>query len=194
MKKYLPLLKLAKNALVLFALTSLLSIGLIVALLHYNTAREEALAETEATVQTKQTETRTLTDNLNMLKNHQAEFDHLITIGLVGNPNRANWVEQFETLYRDLKLPLTLRYSLETPRPLSESGSTPQGSQANVLRHELSIELSDLHEEEFLSFVHKLNTSWNAPFRVNQCDMTLNSTTKLEIKCALRLFSLQSKN
>ncbi len=194
MKKYLPLLKLAKNALVLFALTSLLSIGLIVALLNYNTTREEALAETEATVQTKQTETQTLTNNLNMLKNHQAEFDHLINIGLVGNPNRANWVEQFETLYRDLKLPLTLRYSLETPRPLSESTSTAQVSQANVLRHELSIELSDLHEEEFLSFVDKLNTSWNAPFRVNSCDMTRSSATKLEIKCALRLFSLQAKS
>ncbi len=194
MKKYLPLLKLAKNALILLALTSLLSIGLIIALLNYNTTQEEGLIETSATVQTKQTETQTLANNLNMLKNHQAEFDHLRNIGLIGNPNRANWVEQFEALYRDLKLPLTLRYSLETPRPLSESGSTPQASQANVLRHELSIELSDLHEEEFLSFVDKLNTRWNAPFRINSCDMTRSSATKLEIKCALRLFSLQAKS
>lgn len=194
MKKYLPLIKLAKNALLVFALTSLLSIGLIVVLLNYNTTQEVSLGETEATLQTKQSETQTLTDNVNMLKNHQAEFDHLINIGLVGTPNRANWVEQFEAIYRDLRLPLTLRYSLEAPRPLAEPGSTPQASQANVLRHELSIELSDLHEEEFLSLIDKLRTNWNAPFRVNSCDMTRSSATKLEMKCALRLFSLPTKN
>lgn len=192
MRKYLPLLKSAKNALILFTLTTLLSIGLITTLLNYNTDQEEALSETETTVQSKQSAIQTLLDNLNILKSHQTEFDALISLGLVGSPNRASWVEQFEAIYRELRLPLTLRYSLETPRPLIEpgTGATPAASPTNALRHELNVDLSDLHEEEFLLFIDRLNTGWKAPFRVNNCEMTRRNPTKLEIKCALRLFSL----
>ena len=56
-------------------------------------------------------------------------------------------------------------------------------------RHDLDIELSGLHEGEFLAFLEALRAKWQAPFRLEACTMT-RETAGLTIRCTLRLFSL----
>lgn len=194
MKNLRLLLGPAKGPLLLCCLSMVLALSLVLGLAHYRKAREAACALGEAELQGAQSEIHSLGDDLAALEAHLASFNRLLRIGLIGEPEREAWVQSLETIYKTLDLPPTLRYSLAPPRPLAGEDTQVEGaapsSSTNPLCHDLDIELTGIHEGEFLSFIDRLRTDWQTPFRIETCQMMRESETGIGVKCTLRLFSL----
>lgn len=197
MSGYRLILELSKGPLVLLALCLVLVFGLVAGLVHYRGQTEATLVRAEAELQATRTEIQALTYDLLSLEEHLTDFRHLSRIGLIGEPDREGWVQNLVAIYNELELPPTLRYALSPPlkfvAPAALAGGK-QSSPSNVLLHDLDIELSAIHEGEFLYFMERLRSDWQTPFRVERCQLARDLRLGLQIKCTLRLFSMPSKS
>jgi len=184
----------AKGALILCAISMVLALASVIGLAHYHKARKAAFAQSEGQLQGARSEIQTLSDDLASLEAHLTSFNHLVSIGLIGDPEREAWVQKLEAIYKALDLPQTLRYALAPPRLLlDDQDAVARGlppSQTNALRHDIDIELSGIHEGEFLDLLGTLRTDWQTPFRIETCQMARELEAGVQIKCTLRLFSL----
>ena len=196
MNAYRLILVSAKGPLILFAFSLMLTLSLVLGLAHYREQTETTFVKAEAALRATRNEIQALTSDLATVEKHLVDFKKLTRLGLIGDPDRAVWVQNLVSIYSKLELPPTLRYSLAPPSPLAESAVTASGAPpalAKALRHDLDIELSALHEVEFLTFMDRLRTDWQTPFRVETCQFTREPKAGLQIKCTLRLFSLPLK-
>ena len=188
----------AKGALILCAVSVALALVCAMGLAHYHKAKMAAFAQSEGGLQGARSEVQTLADDLASLEAHLTSFNHLARIGLIGDPERETWVQKLEVIHKRLDLPPTLRYALAPPRLLFDDQDAATGalppSQTNALRHDLDIEMSGIHEGEFLTFLDTLRTDWQTPFRIETCQMTREAEAGMQIKCTLRLFSLPLAN
>ncbi len=191
MKDYLLIFKQAKIALIIFAFSLVILISSIAVVSYFNTLAASALAQKQATLQSTRTEIQALTNDLQSIEANLTSYKHLTQLGLLGEPDRAAWVERFNALYQASGLPPTLRYILAAPKPYTANATAaPTGAQPQALSHDLQIELTGIHEGEFLTFTDKLAAEWLTPYRIENCDMTRIEEDGLNIKCTMRLFSL----
>lgn len=192
--KYRLLLEPAKGALILFSLSLVLALAMVVWPAHYQKARELALVQSELVLQRTRSEIETFSLDLDLLESHLVAFKHLASIGLVGDPERDLWVQKLEAIYESLDLPPPFRYALASPRIVDSPAVSAVGAApalpSKALRHDLDIELSDIHDGEFLAFIDKLRTDWQVPFRIESCQMQRQGDMGMQIKCTLALFSL----
>lgn len=198
MKDIYLFLRPAKGALSLCALSLTFSFAMAIGLNQYNTAKAQAIARDEVELQGARRKVQTLAADLAVLEAHLESFKQLVDIGLIGDPDRDLWVQKFEAIYQTLDLPPTLRYVLAPPQLHTDIRITAPGamplSQIKALRHDLNVELSGIHEGEFLAFIDTLRTDWQTPFRLETCQMKRQPEAGLQIKCTLRLFSLPVDN
>lgn len=184
----------AKGALILCAISMVLAFAGVIGLAHYHKAKETVFVQKEGELQAARSEIQTLNDDLASLEAHLTSFNHLVSIGLIGDPEREAWVQKLEAIHQALDLPPTLRYALAPPRLLFDDQDAAAGalppSQTSALRHDLDIELSGIHEGEFLALLDTLRTDWQTPFRIETCQMRRDADAGLQVKCTLRLFSL----
>ncbi|MDD5759127.1 MAG: hypothetical protein PHI06_08595 [Desulfobulbaceae bacterium] len=196
MSGYRLIFELSKGPLFLLALCLVLVIALVGGLIHYRGQTEVTLAQVETELQATRTEIQALTYDLVSLEKHFTNFRHLSHIGLIGEPGREDWVQNLVAIYNELELPPTLSYALSPPLPFAGSFALVGGAQSSppsVLLHDLDIELYAIHEGEFLSFMERLRSDWQTPFRVEKCLITRDLKPGLRIKCTLRLFSMPLK-
>ncbi|MDD5058551.1 MAG: hypothetical protein PHQ60_11825 [Sideroxydans sp.] len=191
MKDYLPIFKHARTALIVFALSLLLLLSSIAAVSYFNTAATKELAQKQAALQSTRSEIEVLTNDLQSIETNLADFKHLTRLGLIGEPDREAWMERFNAIHQASGLPPTLRYALAPPAPFTDDPSpAPTDAPPQALRHDLQIELTGIHEGEFLAFADKLAAEWLTPYRIENCDMKRADEEGLAISCTLRLFSL----
>jgi hypothetical protein len=196
MNDYWIILKPAKLALVLFALSVAIALAAVAGLARYHTEKEQAIIQTEQQLAATRDNIKALTYDLATINKLAQKYQLLSQLGFIGEPDRDGWVQRLETFYRDTHLPPTLRYTLAPPQLLNpQPAAGPQAYQSNVLHHDLSLELSGIHEGEFLDFMEKLSTDWRAPYRVETCQMSREADPMngLQIKCTLQVYSLPGK-
>jgi hypothetical protein len=200
MNAYAAVLQPAKTALILFALSVVAALAVVAGMAQYRSEKEQAILLTEQKLSATRDQIKTLSYDLDSIRKLALKYKQLRQLGFIGEPDRDVWVQRLETLYHDTHLPPTLRYTLSPPQLLSPqpvTADTPTAYQNNVLHHDLSLELSGIHEGEFLDFLDRLNTDWRVPYRVAACQITREAATEpitgLQIKCTLQLFSLPGK-
>ena len=198
MNDYLIVLKPAKLAVILLALTVALAVASVTGLARYRTAKEQSTIQTEQQLAATHDNIKALTYDLNTINKLAQKYQQLKLQGFIGEPNRDGWVQRLEALYRDLNLPPNLRYTLVTPQLLNPQPAIGNFSYMNnVLHHDLNVELSAIHEGELLDFMNKINTDWAAPYRVETCQIAREATedpvSGLQIKCILQIYSLPLK-
>jgi len=195
MNAYSAVLKPAKIALILFALSITVAIAAVIGLAHYRDSQELLITHTEQQLTDTRDTIKKLTYDLDSINRLAAKYQRLSRLNFVGEPGRDAWVQQLEALYRDTRLPPTLRYTLAPPQlqaPQPLPADSPFAYQNNVLHHDLAVELSGIHDGEFLDFMNKLNTDWLAPYRVETCQISRDTEllTGLQIRCTLQIYSL----
>ncbi|MDX8378650.1 MAG: hypothetical protein R8K48_01180 [Gallionella sp.] len=193
-----PMLKSAKIALILLALTIMLALIVVIGLAKYHTEKKQSLWQAEQQLASTRENIRKLTFDLNTINKLTKKYRRLSQIGFIGEPNRDSWVQGLEAIYRDTHLPPTLRYSLAPAQlfnPQAQPKHTPSAYLNNVLHHDLALELSGIHAGEFLDFMARLNLDWQAPYRVNTCRITRKDEVRagLQINCTVQLYSLPDK-
>ncbi len=197
MNDYWIRLKPARTALILFALSLLIALTIIIGLVHYRSALESDITQTEQKLDSVRSNIKTLHYDLDSISRYATKYQQLTQLGFTSKPDRDAWIQHLDAIYRETGLPPTLRYTLAPPQ-LMEHGphqeNSPLAYRNHVLHHDLSIELSDIHEGELLKFFEKLNAEWQIPFRVESCQIVREeqATTAPHIKCTLKIFTLDA--
>lgn len=176
-----------RTALTVFALSALLLLSSIALVSYFSTIASTQLAQKRTILKDTRNDVHLLTNDLKSINTNLSDFNNLTRLGLLGEPDRETWAEQFNALYQATRLPPTLHYTLAAPA--SYSVSAQSGLQPQAQHHDLQFELSGIHEGEFLAFADKLAAEWPAPYRIENCAMQ-REDEGLEISCTLRLFSL----
>lgn len=195
MNAYAVVLKPARLALMLFGLSMLAAFIVVAGLAHYRAEKELSILKTEKLLEQTRENVSKLTSDLDTVNRLAAKYRQLSLTGFVGEPDRDGWVQRLESIYRDTRLPPTLRYTLAPPQLLNPQpvpADAPIAHQNNVTHHDLSLELSGIHEEELIDFIGKLGTDWRAPYRVDNCQIAREAQViaGLQIKCTVQLYSL----
>lgn len=131
------------------------------------------------------------------VETYNEQFRALQRQGLVGAPDREDWVEQLLASSKRLGLPGNLAYTLHPPVPMSDGTPADQtganAAQENpnaVLVHDLDFELRDIHEEELLDLLHDYKNRVHGRFRVQACKLDSPAREGLAVRCTLRFFTL----
>jgi len=195
MNAYSVVLKPARVALILFAISVVIAIAAIVGLTQYRVSQQQTLMQTERQLADTRDSIKKLTYDLDSINRLAEQYQRLSRLGFVGNPDRDSWVENLKALYRDTRLPPNLRYTLAPPQLLNLQtvpADDPAAHRNNVLHHDLALELSGIHDGEFLDFMDKLGSDWSVPYRIETCQIArdIEPTTGLQIRCALQIYSL----
>ena len=106
----------------------------------------------------------------------------------LGEPDRNEWMQRLEDIYRKTGLPANLRYTLLPGRPVDERPGNHR-----ILYHELTMEISGMDDLEFLDFMERLSADWQIPYLVEGCQIVREQETDLEIRCTLQLYSMQGR-
>ena len=198
MNAYGVVLKPAKVALMLFALSVTAVFIVVLGLARYHTEKQQSLLQTEQQLAATRENIRKLTFDLDTINKLAEQYRQLTQLGFIGEPDRDGWVARLEAIYRDMRLPPTLRYTLAPPQLLNPQAvpvEAPAAYLNNVLHHDLALELSGIHDGEFLDFMAKLGSDWKTPYRVETCQISreAETLTGLQIKCTVQLYSLPGK-
>lgn len=198
MNAYGVVLKPAKIALMLFALSVTAVFIVVLGLARYHTEKQQSLLQTEQQLAATRENIRKLTFDLDTINKLAVKYRQLTQFGFIGEPDRDGWVARLEAIYRDMRLPPTLRYTLAPPQLLNPQAvpvEAPAAYQNNVSHHDLALELSGIHDGEFLDFMAKLGSDWKTPYRVETCQISreAEALTGLQIKCTVQLYSLPGK-
>lgn len=200
MNAYGVVLKPAKVALILFALSVVTAFILVAGLAKYRTGKQQSILQTEQLLKSTRDNIVQLTFDLDAIHQLAEKYHRLTRLGFIGEPDRDIWVQRLETIYRDTRLPPSLRYTLAPPQllnPQALAADAPAAYQNNVLHHDLALELSGIHDGEFLDFISKLGYDWKTPYRFEACQIAREEAdapiTGLQIKCTVQLYSLPDK-
>jgi hypothetical protein len=198
MNAYGVVLKPAKVALMLFALSVAAAFIVVFGLARYHTEKQQSILQTEQQLAATRENIRKLTFDLDTINKLAEKYRQLTQLGFIGEPDRDGWVTRLEGIYRDMRLPSTLRYTLAPPQllnPKAVPDDAPAAYQNNVSHHDLALELSGIHDGEFLDFMAKLGSDWKTPYRMETCQISreAEALTGLQIKCTVQLYSLPGK-
>ena len=200
MNDYGVVFKPARVILILLVLSILMAFLLVSGLAKLRTDKEHSLLQTEKQLADAREGIRKLTFDLDTIHRLAAKYHFLTQKGFIGEPDRDKWVQALESIFRDTRLPPTLRYTLSPPQLVNQQAvpdEAPTAYQNKVFHHDLNFELSGIHEGEFLDFMDKLNADWRTPYRVDTCQFARGDVNEpiagLQIKCTVQLYSLPGK-
>lgn len=155
------------------------------------------LQQTESASQANLAEKQT---DLNNLQSNINRFTVLRQQGLVGNADRAGWIEQLLASHQRSGLPNTLAYTLQAPKPLAQQGDpadpaaaaadSASGAPTAPQFYDLDMALSNIHEDELLALLRDYQAQVKGRFRVNACTLSGRTETGLSARCTLRFFTL----
>jgi hypothetical protein len=198
MNDYEIVLKPARTSLILFVLSVLFALALVSGLSYLRVKEEQSNKKTERMLSDAREHIVKLTTDLDSIRQLKEKYNRLSRSGFIGEPDRDSWVQQLESIYRDTRLPPSLRYTLSPPQLINQVQDSSADSYLNhIFHHDLKFELSAIHEGEFLSFMEQLRANWRAPYRVDTCQFIREDASQpvagLKINCTVQLYSLPDK-
>lgn len=198
MNAYAVVIKPAKAALALFALSIVVTLLIVAGLAHFRAEKEQSILQTKQQLSATREEISKLTYDLASINRLAQKYKRLVDMGFVGEPDRDGWVQRLESIYRDTRLPPTLRYTLAPPQlfnPQVVPDDAPLAYLNHMLHHDLNFDLSGIHDGEFLDVIDKLGSDWKTPHRVETCQISREEDERvgLQIKCTVQIYSLPDK-
>lgn len=160
---------------------------------------QNTLTQVQRRYQEQQTQLSAKQEDLRNVREHIQRFETLRAQGLLGSPERTQWVEQLQTSYQELGLPGRIVYQLQAPVLLGAGAAPPiagappiEGAPGTtpILSHDLTLELRDVHEGDVLTLLQNYRNQVKGRFRVNACALQDAKETGLKARCVLRFISV----
>lgn len=167
------------------------------------TARAQQLSA-QAQWDAKQAELASKQADLHYLQEHLPQYRALVQQGVVGAPDRTQWIEQLQAIHQQLHLPDALSYTVQPPQPVQTSaqpvvdmgGSTPDASGADttastvILQHDVQWELPQSHEDDVWFMLEQMQQRAHGRFRVQSCSLKAPKEQGFRAQCVLRFFTI----
>ena len=199
MNAYKPVLLLARKNLIVLGVVVAVCVALVLGLQQLAGSLQTSLGQSQAALQEQRALLDTKQTDLTNVREHIQQYAALRAQGLVGDPDRALWVETLQDSYRRMQLADDLIVELSAPKPLADSGAPgslgvagvlPDRSQAEALAHDLQFEMRNAVETDVLRLIQEYQTQVKGRFRVNSCKLSAPTVTGLTAKCVLRFVSI----
>ena len=190
MSAWRPIISLAKLALLLLTLTIVVALVTLAGLNYY---QDSVRAQAEKTATTKLAQKE---GELSALERDIGRFTTLRQQGLVGEPDRAGWTEQFLASHKASGLPDRLTYTLQAPKLIAlQAGAAAAPDAAGTsavtpLFHDFDFSLSNVHETELLQLILSYQKQVKGRFRIDKCGFDTRTEAGLAATCTLRFFTL----
>ena len=199
MNAYKPVLLLARKNLIVLGVVVAVCVALVLGLQQLAGSLQTSLGQSQAALQEQRALLDTKQTDRTNVREHIQQYAALRAQGLVGDPDRALWVETLQDSYRRMQLADDLIVELSAPKPLADSGAPgslgvagvlPDLSQAEALAHDLQFEMRNAVETDVLRLIQEYQTQVKGRFRVNSCKLSAPTVTGLTAKCVLRFVSI----
>ena len=195
MNDWKPVLLLAKRSLWVLFLVALLCVGLVIGLAYFAASLKLELSRLQAGVQDQKTQLEARQSDLLNVRTHIQRYEALRAQGLVGVPDRALWVEQLLTSYRNLDLPGTAAVQLLAAQPLASAAEAavqadPGTGNTEPMAHDLQFEVRDVLEPEVLGLIKNYQLQVKGRFRVNACKWFEPKDSGFTAQCTLRFVTI----
>ena len=209
---YKPALLLARKSLIALGVVVALCVAVVVCAAQLADSSQASLIQSRGALQNQQVLLQTQQSDLDSLRQHMEHYVQLRAKGLVGEPDRALWVEQLQDSYRRAQLPEGLVVQLLPPKPLAAStaaglstssmnpvnpgssigtlGEAPGSVPSGPLVHDLQFELHNVVESEVLELLNDYQATVKGRMRVNSCKLSEPQSAGLSVQCVLRFISI----
>jgi hypothetical protein len=187
-----PVFVLAKKSLIVFGVVLVLVIGLVLVAQQFEKNASQMLSQTLGELQNNQNLFESKSIDLKNMEEHIKRYETLKARGLVGEPQRALWVEEFKKSQVELKIP-DLGVELKTSKPLTMQATFVEegdGQTSQPLMHDLVFELRDVHEQEVLKLVDDYKNRVKGRFRLNECIFFEPKETGMSARCLIKLITI----
>jgi hypothetical protein len=198
MSEWKPVFKESKANLIIVGVILISSVLAIWSSRHISSRFTKETVQLNNELQQKISQLDTQQADVKNMQNHIARYEILRKQGLVGEPDRALWLEQIQESRKKLKLPETFAVELKAAKPIGASGDA-SGSQAlqadpqQALWHDLHFEIRDVHEIDVLRLVQDFRERVKGRFRVHSCRMEEAKNTGLVAICTLRFVTIPAQ-
>ena len=185
----------AKTSLVVMAAFLISSIAAVLVSRYVSDGISTSVGQLKSTLQKNQIQLETQQDDLKNMQSHINRYEILRNQGLVGEPDRALWVEQMQESRKRLKLPEAFAVELRAAQPIgvsvdSQNAPSAQGEAQQPQWHDLQFEIHDVHEIEVLQLVQEFRGHVKGRFRVQSCKLQEPKDTGLIAICTLRFVTI----
>ena len=193
MNAWLPILRLARNSLIMLAAVAILCGAAVYGLDQWANNLRRDLGNQQGSLQVQQALLDTRRADLSNVRAHIEAYEKLRAQGLVGNAERAQWVEQLQATFEQLGLPGKIGLQLQAAKPLAlppDPAANPAAAPITPLSHDLLFEIRQVHEEELLALLQDFRDTVRARFRVDSCHLRDPAGSGLTASCTLRFVSI----
>jgi hypothetical protein len=186
----------ARRSLTMLAVVVVLCVALVYGLKLLATSLQQRLASQQASLQEQQTLLQTQQNNLSNVRTHINAYEKLREQGLVGEADRAQWVEQLQASHMRVGLPGKISVQLQAAKPLATTDTPvdppadPAAAPIVPLTHDLQFEIREVHEGELLALLQDFRANVRARFRVDSCQMRDPTDSGLTAICTLRFVTI----
>ncbi len=194
MNEWKPVLLLARRSLIVFTVAVLLSMASVFGLGVLADNLKGRVAQLKGSMQEQQTQLDAKQADLLNMQTRIRRYEALRSQGLVGEPDRALWVELLQESHRQLGLPGVIAVQLQGAKPLATGAAVAvpaaEVSSTDPLVHDLQFEIRDSLETDVLALIEDYRTKVKGRFRVNACKLQDPKDSGLNVQCVLRFISL----
>ncbi len=192
MKDWKPVFLLARNNLIALAFVVVVGFGVVFGVRHFANSLNVAVLQTQAALQQNQNQLESRKADLENMESHIKKYKTLKAQGLIGEPARTLWVEQLQQSRKNLRLPDTLGVQLNESKQLTLSGSeaVDDGTTIQPLMHDLSYEISDVHEQDVIALMQDYRIHVKGRFRINECQLVEPKETGVSARCVMRFVTM----
>jgi hypothetical protein len=192
MNNWQLLLKPAKRQLLWLAAALVTSMILVAGSRYYRDELHANLGQTQGQLTSQQSALAEKQQDLDNIQTHIKEFNSLKQKGLVGLPDREDWVEQLPHSRAAVRAADTLTYILGPPQSVVDLTGTAaaSGTDTSVTTYDLEFELKETHEFEVLKLLAHYRETVHGRFRIESCALSNAMANGLVARCKLRFFSL----
>ena len=201
MKAWQPILRLARKSLYVLGTILVLCMVVVVGTSTWATSVNTALAQLQASAQTQQDQLAAKQNDLLNMQGHITRFETLRAQGMVGEPARAQWVEQLQASYQGLGFDNRIAYQLQAPQPFVVAAAQAADAEAQAQAeaagaapvtqfHDLKFEMHDGHEGDVINLIRNYRDAVKGHFRVQSCVLDGAKDDGLGANCVLRFFTM----
>lgn len=193
MKAWQPIFRLARKSLLVLGIVVLLSAAVVAGLEYWATRVKAALTQLQASEQTQQDQLTTKQNDLLNMRDHIKRFEILRGQGMLGLPDRAQWVEQLQASYAAIGFGGRIAYQLQAPQPLVNATAQASAGDGEVIQpqfHDLKMELRQAHETDLVNLITNYRATVKGRFRLQSCALDGAKEDGLNANCVLRFVSV----
>lgn len=185
----------ARGGLIRLGLSVAATLGLVLGGTLLRSQLESGREDAKVRISSLQSQLGQKQGDLRNIARHIDEYRRLKAGGLIGNGDREGWVEKLSTLAAALgPLKGEFTYTLAPPVAYGSDG-LPAPDPASVdpaapLTHDLTFNLTGIHEVELLRLLDDFRSQVKGRFRIQECLLDSPGDTGLAAKCVLRFYTL----